>query len=603
MLIAQGLTMLFFALGFVGYYSRFWRWLSQTKTAKSGINRILRLTAPAAAIVIAVLFDRMASGRLLPVGGLVQHGMSLFVVTFIILDADIWPSELLFRVAGMMTVWGLSHAGLGWGPLGVLSAVLAVAWAVATWYLGPKIRYHILPHFVWLMSIAVLYWVTIPSATAGFIMTPKLVVQANLLYAFAVIATAVYLTQMRQEERQSATNARRATYDALTNAKTYAIFQHDIEQQFIDAQRDGYPLTVVAIDVDHFKQVNDHYGHLAGNEILISVAATLQDELDHHPGRHQLYRTGGEEFSIIFGHTTAPAATATVRNCWAAVKHSTYHARQYALQVTISGGITTARPEDTHVDALLRRADDNLYQSKQHGRDTLTVEGTTLHDTARVQPQQLYAYCTQQVCSVATGHDDIATEVLAARYLAAKDQWQLSDTARPFEQQRDFVEQVAQDMGKVALTLHLTIGDCQARRTRERLAVFLAAGKRPARLRIVLDAPVTLTELAALRADYRQLAVGFVLAFPDDGDDMMVESLLPLLDGVRIPLTLLRTAGQSVQTSKRVMAFLHQCQQHHVITVADGIDNSVDGEYVRQTWPVDGGRGYFMHHPDLPRID
>ncbi|WP_054750350.1 hypothetical protein [Lacticaseibacillus thailandensis] len=90
-----------------------------------------------AAIATAILFDRMASGRLLHVGGLLQHGMGLFVVSFIILDADIWPSELVVRAAGLMAVWGLSHGELGWSVVGTAARLFALLWALASWYLAP----------------------------------------------------------------------------------------------------------------------------------------------------------------------------------------------------------------------------------------------------------------------------------------------------------------------------------------------------------------------------------------------------------------------------------------------------------------------------------
>lgn len=595
--------MLFFALGFVVYYSRFWRWLTTTRAEKTGINRAVRLLPALAAIATAILFDRMASGRLLHVGGLLQHGMGLFVVSFIILDADIWPSELVVRAAGLMAVWGLSHGELGWSVVGTAARLFALLWALASWYLGPRIRYHIVPHFVWLMLIAVVYWGTIPSVSAGFRMSPLLIIQALVLYACAVLATALYLYLMRQEERESAMYARRATYDALTNAKTYAVFRADISRTFNNAHANGQPLTIASIDVDHFKQVNDHYGHLAGNEVLIGVATTLQKELDRHPGEHSLYRTGGEEFSIIFNEIPARTATAIVRACWAAVKNSTYHASKYAIRVTISAGITAVRVTDNHLDELLKRADDNLYQSKQHGRDTITVEGDTLHDTTHVQPQQLYAYCTAQVRQLSGNHADMTTEVLTARYEATTDQWHLVPGPRSFTHQYNFVQQVAQEAGKIALTVHLTLADCQSTRTRAHMAAVLARNQRPTRLRVLLAAPVPLMTLAALRADYQHLDVGFVLGLNADSVAQVTEPLLPLLDGIRLPLSLLRAAEEDPDTAQHLHTLVAQCRQHDVVIVVSGIDNSVDADYVRQKWPVDGGCGYFVSHPDLPRID
>jgi diguanylate cyclase (GGDEF)-like protein len=135
----------------------------------------------------------------------------------------------------------------------------------------------------------------------------------------------------------------------------------------LDAQ-DG-DLSVVMIDVDHFKSVNDRYGHAVGDQVLVRVAQQLYGAVRD---TDTVARYGGEEFVVVLPGTTATDAAERAddwrRRCSAVVVDTP----RGPLTVTFSAGVAHLRPGD-HPDDLLRRADEALYEAKLGGRDRVVV--------------------------------------------------------------------------------------------------------------------------------------------------------------------------------------------------------------------------------------
>lgn len=173
------------------------------------------------------------------------------------------------------------------------------------------------------------------------------------------------ITQQRQIEALKD----QATRDSMTQLINYQHFNHLLNQECYRARRYNQPLGVVFADLDHFKAINDTFGHPAGDEVLKQVAACLQAALRESD---QVARYGGEEFAMILPETDAEGslrAAERAREAVAALQVDT-GAEAGAITVTLSLGVVAAAAGATLKPAeLVKRADDALYKAKASGRN------------------------------------------------------------------------------------------------------------------------------------------------------------------------------------------------------------------------------------------
>jgi diguanylate cyclase (GGDEF)-like protein len=136
-----------------------------------------------------------------------------------------------------------------------------------------------------------------------------------------------------------------------------------------EARRTGQPFSVVALDVDRFKSINDTYGHDVGDEVLRRVSAACRGALRQSDA---LGRVGGEEFIAILPGTPRGVAAEVGERLRAAVERVDWSAVDARLAVTISVGVAERAPHDAFAD-VARRADDSLYRAKEHGRNRVEL--------------------------------------------------------------------------------------------------------------------------------------------------------------------------------------------------------------------------------------
>jgi len=156
-----------------------------------------------------------------------------------------------------------------------------------------------------------------------------------------------------------------ATTDPLTGALNRRRLFELASDETRRAERYGRPLCFAMLDLDHFKKVNDRYGHTAGDEALKIVAAAVRAGLRN---LDLLARYGGEEFAVVLPETTLETARAAIDRIRAAVAALRLDVGGAAVRLTLSGGVVTWRPGETP-DAVLDRADAALYEAKRRGRN------------------------------------------------------------------------------------------------------------------------------------------------------------------------------------------------------------------------------------------
>lgn len=148
-----------------------------------------------------------------------------------------------------------------------------------------------------------------------------------------------------------------------------------LELEWSNARRTGQPLSLIMLDIDYFKQYNDHYGHVQGDDCLKQVAAMLRKAAVRH--RDFLARYGGEEFLLVLPETDAAAAATVAERCRNLVfKAQIAHAASPVSPVlTVSLGVDTIIPgSQDRLEAFIEQVDRQLYQAKLCGRNRIAAD-------------------------------------------------------------------------------------------------------------------------------------------------------------------------------------------------------------------------------------
>jgi diguanylate cyclase (GGDEF)-like protein len=156
------------------------------------------------------------------------------------------------------------------------------------------------------------------------------------------------------------------TVDALTQVFNRRYFNEALEREFNRSRRYGRGLSLVAFDIDHFKRVNDTYGHLTGDNLLRQIAAAVKPRLRRDD---VLARTGGEEFGVLLPEVGLEGARTTADKIRKIIEATPLHHESEVIGCTVSLGVATLGADDSTGEELYRRADERLYEAKVGGRN------------------------------------------------------------------------------------------------------------------------------------------------------------------------------------------------------------------------------------------
>ena len=162
-----------------------------------------------------------------------------------------------------------------------------------------------------------------------------------------------------------------ATTDQLTGLLNRRTFEERIRDELLKARRQATSLSLVMVDLDHFKQVNDRYGHRAGDEVLRSVATALR----HAVRRTDLVsRWGGEEFAIAYLDSSPNEAARNAEQLRRSVESTPIQLDSGVLvAMTLSAGVATARSDGFEFQSVLGAADERLLVAKREGRNRVVA--------------------------------------------------------------------------------------------------------------------------------------------------------------------------------------------------------------------------------------
>jgi diguanylate cyclase (GGDEF)-like protein len=162
-----------------------------------------------------------------------------------------------------------------------------------------------------------------------------------------------------------------ALRDPLTGTGNRIAMDQTLQREIEMSRRHLMPLSLLMLDIDHFKNVNDSYGHSAGDDVLKAVAASIKNQLRNVD---MVFRFGGEEFMILLSNTNREAAAMVGERLRFAAQAENYKADGNLVELTVSLGCSTLLPGES-AESLLRRADSALYVAKREGRNRLQLAG------------------------------------------------------------------------------------------------------------------------------------------------------------------------------------------------------------------------------------
>lgn len=215
---------------------------------------------------------------------------------------------------------------------------------------------------VWLMFLWLDFWFS-PAATLLF-----LYISAAVIFTFDAL----------NEQKQRTTLFHLATRDGLTNLYVIRHFRIIMNQITIEARARKEPLGVILLDIDHFKKINDTFGHPAGDMVLKKTADVIQSVIRQKRKFQEIdfiARYGGEEFVILVRGTTLEIITEKIaERIRIAIETAHFEWEKKRIMVTISLGVAVLKPEENIPDPMMHRADKALYLAKKNGRNQVKTE-------------------------------------------------------------------------------------------------------------------------------------------------------------------------------------------------------------------------------------
>jgi len=190
--------------------------------------------------------------------------------------------------------------------------------------------------------------------------------ESELVLFENLLVSLLYPLRNAIQYRQATLAAHR---DALTGVNNRSTFDSSLQREISLSKRQGSDCSLLFIDIDFFKKVNDTYGHSAGDEVLKKIAQTIKENTRN---TDLLFRYGGEEFVAILNHSSCEAAYDIADRILESVRKTTINYQGKDLSVSVSIGLACLNETDSAL-SLLDRADTALYEAKNKGRDQIRV--------------------------------------------------------------------------------------------------------------------------------------------------------------------------------------------------------------------------------------
>jgi len=311
---------------------------------------------------------------------LLQHGVDRFAG-----DRKADLTTVFYCCIGVLLVEGLRQLGTDWlvWRVGLLTLVLCwplwqAAWQMASWLNAQRNTSKLVVGLVvsplWLaLLVLVLHMVLIAGGSASsqvrFNTDSEFDLSVTLLFlvllgGFNFSLATLLLGRLIHKLRTLSDT------DQLTGLYNRRVMMRRLDNEHARYQRSGQRFAMMMLDIDHFKRINDSYGHGVGDQVLCGLAGVLQACTRQ---ADTLARTGGEEFMLLMPLTDEAGSLAQAQRLCETVANTPLPTDAGALTITVSVGVALVMPQDQTDDRLVSRADAALYRAKEAGRNRVEI--------------------------------------------------------------------------------------------------------------------------------------------------------------------------------------------------------------------------------------
>ncbi|WP_125710965.1 sensor domain-containing diguanylate cyclase [Lacticaseibacillus porcinae] len=503
-------------------------------------------------------------------------------------------------MACLALMWGGHHAGALTTPTVLLAAAVTLIILIGVCAYPKKMLANLGMGEVFSIILAAAFWFTIPTRASMLTVMAQDRLWATVMYAAMAAVTLGSWSRVLRDDAEHAELDRIANYNGKLSSDAALHQQAQVADLFAAAQSQHSQLTLASLDLDHFKQINARYGHLAGNAVLLAVSDTIQAALKQAAVNALTFRTNGEELNIVFPDADVHAATGALRHVAQAVRTHEYVYNHRAMNVTMSIGVTAMRSTDHTIDDVYRRADDAVYKSKRNGRDLITIDSEVITPVvAMPKDYSQYRYFAQGVYSLAGDHTRVLHELLLRRFDTGLGRYVLPDEFElpPVEIARLLRQAMAQtDFHR--FNVNLTAAQFKDEEMAAALGAIAEAPDGPVELNVEVTDVVSAPLMRHISALYRDRGIKIYL--DDVGSDNsyeLVRTRLAYVDGVKFAIQNLRRNNDDGELLERISFWRQVAADNHLQFVLEGVETEADVA-MAQEFGVRFVQGYYFGKPE-----
>ncbi|WP_127848836.1 bifunctional diguanylate cyclase/phosphodiesterase [Lacticaseibacillus hulanensis] len=580
----------FFVAGYTTYFSsRFYQQLVEGGDDRPRLlnNRLILLLIP----LVVTLGLQLAAATAPSDQGLYLN-LQLFITSYTLLDEnqEEWEYALNWFIFAMF--WMLNHPFDAHLFLLVAVVFTALYFVIRRWQY--TIHYHRLANTIFAIAVSVLYWSTYVGLGRDEAILNPIIFFIMSGYAF------FYWLSIHRREEERERMLRELNEDTLTGARSLKMFLTISEEQFHEAVQQNEPLAVAVIDIDRFKMFNDDYGHAAGDAVLIGITKIIQRVLEADGGRAGLYRTGGEEMTIVMPGYTLVDASRLIHLCWANVRSERIIFEGNRFRCTISAGVTEREDDDMSLLAMTKRADGSLYMSKQRGRDCVTVNGIGDARSGRESTMMNYTFFTQPIVRI-SDNSIVSNEMLLRVYDHGK--WTLPhnfDVTVPTI--INLMQRAVNNLEVPSLCMNFELRELVDPEIKDALINYMNDQGGKCAIVVELDHMDDYASFRQVAPDY--LAAGIKFTIDSVGIEGTYAQFAPVLDlftYAKMPLNELRRLHDEDKIRELIRYWESVAKTHNLTFILQGIETDRD-IHLANDFAVTMGQGYYFSRPVLPRI-